>query len=37
VSVLDYSGMAGQAFAAESARKVREVEDILLQLTGSTP
>ncbi|PQP42078.1 LLM class flavin-dependent oxidoreductase [Mycolicibacterium austroafricanum] len=37
VSVLDYSGMAGQAYAAESARKVREVEDILLQLTGSTP
>jgi phthiodiolone/phenolphthiodiolone dimycocerosates ketoreductase len=37
VSVLDYSGMAGQAYAAESARKVREVEDALLQLTGSTP
>jgi phthiodiolone/phenolphthiodiolone dimycocerosates ketoreductase len=36
VSVLDYSGMAGQAFASESARKVREVEDALLQLTGST-
>lgn len=36
VSVLDYSGMAGQAYAAESARKVREVEDELLQLTGST-
>jgi phthiodiolone/phenolphthiodiolone dimycocerosates ketoreductase len=36
VSVLDYSGMAGQAYAAESARKVREVEDTLLQLTGST-
>lgn len=37
VSVLDYSGMAGQVYAAESARKVREVEDALLQLTGSTP
>ncbi len=37
VSVLDYSGMAGQAYAAASARKVREVEDVLLQLTGSTP
>jgi phthiodiolone/phenolphthiodiolone dimycocerosates ketoreductase len=37
VSVLDYSGMAGQAYAAESARKVREVEDALLQLTGSMP
>ncbi len=36
VSVLDYSGMAGQVYAAESARKVREVEDALLQLTGST-
>ena len=35
VSVLDYSGMAGQAHAAESVRKVREVEDALL--TGSTP
>ncbi|MGE2734539.1 LLM class flavin-dependent oxidoreductase [Mycolicibacterium vaccae] len=37
VSVLDYSGMAGQAYAADSARKVREAEDALLQLTGSTP
>lgn len=37
VSVLDYSGMAGQAYAAASARKVREVEDALLQLTGSAP
>ena len=37
VSVLDYSGMAGRAYAADSARKVREVEDALLQLTGSTP
>ena len=37
VSVLDYSGMAGRAFAAESARKVRAVEDLLLARTGSTP
>lgn len=37
VSVLDYSGMAGQTYAAESAHKVREVEDALLGLTGSTP
>lgn len=37
VSVLDYSGMAGQDYAAESARIVREVEDELLQLTGGTP
>lgn len=37
VSVLDYSGMAGQAYAADSARKVREVEDLLLQRTESTP
>lgn len=37
VSVLDYSGMAGQDYAADSARKVREVEDALLQLTGATP
>ncbi len=38
VSVLDYSGMAGQVYAAESARKkIREVEDALLQLAGSTP
>ena len=37
VSVLDYSGMAGQAYAADSARKVREVEDVLLQRTGSGP
>lgn len=34
VSVLDYSGMAGQAYAATSARKVREVEDVLLQRAG---
>ena len=37
VSVLDYSGMAGQAYAATSAPKVRDAEDALLQLTGSTP
>ena len=37
VSVLDYSGMAGQAYAADSARKVREVEDLMLQHTESTP
>lgn len=37
VSVLDYSGMAGRAYAADSARKVREVEDILLNRTESTP
>jgi phthiodiolone/phenolphthiodiolone dimycocerosates ketoreductase len=37
VSVLDYSGMAGQAFGAQSARKVREVEDELLRLNGRTP
>ncbi|MGW0157892.1 LLM class flavin-dependent oxidoreductase [Mycobacterium sp. NPDC003323] len=36
VSVLDYSGMAGQAYAAASAGKVRDTEDALLQLTGST-
>ncbi len=37
VSVLDYSGMAGQAYAAQSARNVRAVEDALRQLTGSAP
>ncbi|MBJ7341280.1 LLM class flavin-dependent oxidoreductase [Mycolicibacterium sp.] len=37
VSVLDYSGMAGQAYAAESGRKIREVEDALLELTGTAP
>ncbi len=37
VSVLDYSGMAGQAYAAASARKVRAVEDALLQHTGTLP
>ncbi|WP_395311185.1 LLM class flavin-dependent oxidoreductase [Mycobacterium sp. AMU20-3851] len=35
VAVLDYSGMAGQDYATSSARKVREVEDALSQLTGS--
>ncbi|MBI5341131.1 phthiodiolone/phenolphthiodiolone dimycocerosates ketoreductase [Mycobacterium sp. BK558] len=35
VSVLDYSGMAGQAYAADSARKVREVEDAVMELAGS--
>jgi phthiodiolone/phenolphthiodiolone dimycocerosates ketoreductase len=34
VSILDYSGMAGQAFAARSAQNVRETEDALLRLTG---
>jgi phthiodiolone/phenolphthiodiolone dimycocerosates ketoreductase len=33
--VLDYSGMAGLAFGARSAAKVRETEDELLRLTGS--
>jgi phthiodiolone/phenolphthiodiolone dimycocerosates ketoreductase len=33
-AVLDYSGMAGQAFAARSAAKVRETEDELLRLAG---
>ncbi len=37
VSVLDYSGMAGQAYAAQSARNARAVEDALLQLAGSRP
>ena len=36
VSVLDYSAMAGQDYAAASPSKVREVEDALLTLTGST-
>lgn len=34
VSILDYSGMAGQDFAAASARKVRETEDEVLRLLG---
>jgi len=33
-SILDYSGMAGQAFGARSAQKVRETEDATLQLIG---
>ncbi|MBX7450006.1 LLM class flavin-dependent oxidoreductase [Mycolicibacterium sp. 3033] len=35
VSVLDYSAMAGQAYAAASPNKVREVEDALMRLAGS--
>ena len=35
-SILDYSGMAGQAFAARSADKVRETEDEILRLVGAT-
>ncbi|WP_425004342.1 LLM class flavin-dependent oxidoreductase [Mycolicibacterium sp. S3B2] len=35
VSVLDYSAMAGQDYAAVSPKKVREVEDVLLRLAGS--
>jgi len=35
VSILDYSGMAGQEFAAASAQKVRETEDEVLRLLGS--
>jgi phthiodiolone/phenolphthiodiolone dimycocerosates ketoreductase len=34
VSILDYSGMAGQDFAARSARKVRETEDEVFRLVG---
>jgi len=34
VSILDYSGMAGQDFAARSAQKVRETEDEVLRLVG---
>jgi phthiodiolone/phenolphthiodiolone dimycocerosates ketoreductase len=34
VSILDYSGMAGQEFAARSAQKVRETEDEILRLLG---
>ncbi len=34
-SILDYSGMAGQAFAARSAAKVRETEDEILRLVGA--
>jgi phthiodiolone/phenolphthiodiolone dimycocerosates ketoreductase len=36
VSILDYSGMAGQDFAARSAQKVRETEDEVLRLVGGT-
>ena len=36
-SILDYSGMAGQAFAARSAAKVRETEDEILRLVGAPP
>ena len=34
-SILDYSGMAGQAFAARSAEKVRATEDEVLRLIGT--
>lgn len=34
VSILDYSGMAGQAFASRSAQNVRDTEDALLRLVG---
>ena len=34
-AILDYSGMAGQAFAARSATKVRETEDEILRLVGA--
>lgn len=34
VSILDYSGMAGQEFAARSPEKVRELENRVLQLLG---
>jgi len=33
-SILDYSGMAGQAFAARSPAKVRETEDEIRRLLG---
>jgi phthiodiolone/phenolphthiodiolone dimycocerosates ketoreductase len=36
VSILDYSGMAGQEFAARSAAKVRETEDEVLRLAGGS-
>jgi phthiodiolone/phenolphthiodiolone dimycocerosates ketoreductase len=36
-SILDYSGMAGQAFAARSAAKVWETEDEVLRLVGPRP
>ena len=34
--ILDYGGMAGLAFGARSAAKVRAAEDELIQLTGGT-
>ena len=34
-SILDYSGMAGQAFAARSAEKVRATEDAALRLIAA--
>jgi len=34
VSILDYSGMAGQDFSGRSAQKVRETEDEVLRLVG---
>ena len=36
-SILDYSGMAGQEFAARSAEKVRATEDATLRLIGRHP
>lgn len=37
VSILDYSGMAGQDFAARSAAKVRATEDAILARVGGSP
>jgi phthiodiolone/phenolphthiodiolone dimycocerosates ketoreductase len=34
-AVLDYSGMAGQAFAARSAAKVQATEDEIRRLVGT--
>jgi phthiodiolone/phenolphthiodiolone dimycocerosates ketoreductase len=34
--ILDYGGLAGLAFAARSAQKVRETEDALMALVGPT-
>jgi phthiodiolone/phenolphthiodiolone dimycocerosates ketoreductase len=36
-SILDYSGMAGQQFAARSAHKVRETEDEALRMIRGSP
>lgn len=36
-AILDYSGMAGQSFGAESADKVRETEDEALRLINGAP